>query len=70
MYASIWHRGKRSGSVSFTLKKSLVVCKRRFRTAPDYLLTFYAGCLGSRVVSVLDSGAEGLGSSRSRDAVG
>jgi len=26
--------------------------------------------LGSRVVSVLDSGAEGLGSNRSRDAVG
>ena len=25
--------------------------------------------LGSRVVSVLDSGAEGLGSNRSRDAV-
>ena len=25
---------------------------------------------GSRVVSVLDSGAEGLGSNRSRDAVG
>ena len=28
------------------------------------------GWLGSRVVSVLDSGAEGLGSTRSRDAVG
>ena len=26
--------------------------------------------LGSRVISVLDSGAEGLGSNRSRDAVG
>jgi len=28
------------------------------------------GWLGSRVVSVLDSGAEGLGSNRSRRAVG
>ena len=28
-----------------------------------------AGWLGSRVVSVLDSGAEGLGSNRSRDTV-
>jgi len=28
------------------------------------------GWLGSRVVSVLDSGAEGPGSNRSRDAVG
>ena len=28
------------------------------------------GCVGSRVVSVLDSGAESLGSNRSRDAVG
>jgi len=28
------------------------------------------GWLGIRVVSVLDSGAEGLGSNRSRDAVG
>jgi len=27
------------------------------------------GWLGSRVVSVLDSGAKGLGSNRSRDAV-
>ena len=33
-------------------------------------LPFYAhGWLGSRVVSVLDSGAEGLGSNRSHDAV-
>jgi len=30
----------------------------------------HAGWLGSRVVSVLDSGAEGPGSNRSRDAVG
>ena len=30
----------------------------------------HGGWLGSRVVSVLDSGAEGLGSNRSRDAVG
>jgi len=30
----------------------------------------YFGWLGSRVVSVLDSGAEGPGSNRSRDAVG
>ena len=28
------------------------------------------GCLGSRVVSVLDSGTEGPGSNRRRDAVG
>ena len=31
---------------------------------------FIGGRLGSRVVSVLDSGAEGLSSNRSRDAVG
>jgi len=30
----------------------------------------YRGWLDSRVVSVLDSGAEGAGSNRSRDAVG
>ena len=30
----------------------------------------HLGWLGSRVVSVLDSGAEGPGSNRSRDAVG
>ena len=46
-----------------------------------YMLMFYAsrvlqirfaiqGWLGSRVVSVLDTGAEALGSNRSRDAVG
>ena len=40
-----------------------------------FLMTFIAysiaeGWLGSRVVSVLDSGAEGPGSNRSRDAVG
>ena len=28
------------------------------------------GSIGSRVVSVMDSGAEGSGSNRSRDAVG
>ena len=28
------------------------------------------GCLGSQVVSMLDSGAEGLGLNRSRDVVG
>ena len=32
--------------------------------------TAAAGWLGSRVVSVLDSGAEGPGSNRSRDAIG
>jgi len=31
--------------------------------------TICAVSFGSRVVSVLDSGAEGLGSNRSRDAV-
>jgi len=31
---------------------------------------FIIGWLGSRVVSMLDSGAEGPGSNRSRDAVG
>jgi len=37
-----------------------------------YILAMVAnvGWLGSRVVSVLDSGTEGLGSNRSRDAVG
>jgi len=31
---------------------------------------YFTGWLGSWVVSVLDSGAEGPGSNRSRDAVG
>ena len=35
-----------------------------------YLTLPYLGLLGSRVISVLVSGAEGLGSNRSRDAVG
>ena len=35
-----------------------------------FTITFKNGWLGSQVVSVLDSGAEGLGSNRSRDAVG
>ena len=34
------------------------------------VFTHAGGWLGSRVVSVLDSGAEGPGSNRSRDAVG
>jgi len=34
------------------------------------LLSASEGWLGSRVVSVLDSGAESPGSNRSRDAVG
>ena len=34
------------------------------------IITSTRGWLGSRVVSVLDSGAEGPGSNRSRDAVG
>ena len=38
------------------------------KTLPLPLHTVY-GWLGSRVVSVLDSGAEGPGSNRSRDAV-
>jgi len=41
---------------------------------PDLVAVFKEptskGWLGSRVVSVLDSDAEGLGSNRSRDAVG
>jgi len=49
------------------------------RTADDGVCVVYDDCsslsaaigwLGSRVVSVLDSGAEGPGSNRSRDAVG
>ena len=35
-----------------------------------YTVHFTPGWLGSRVVSVLDSGSEGLGSNRSRDVVG
>jgi len=37
---------------------------------PLYTLLHWPGWLGSRVVSVLDSGAEGPSSNRSRDAVG
>jgi len=36
----------------------------------DLMLKYKLGWLGSQVVSVLDSGAEGPGSNRSRDAVG
>jgi len=39
-------------------------------TAPPVLHHQLHFLLGSRVVSVLDSGAEGVGSNRSRDAVG
>ena len=34
------------------------------------VLAYHLGWFGSRVVGVLDSGAEGPGSNRSRDAVG
>ena len=52
---------------------------RRFSTSTEFCHSHcnigvgyraIAGWLGSRVVSVLDSGAEGPGSNRSRDAVG
>ena len=42
----------------------------RRRRAVDFHAVQLLGWLGSRVVSVLDSGAEGPGSNRSRDAVG
>ena len=45
---------------------SLVVVEK----SPVHLRLPPLGWLGSRVVSVLDSGAEGPGSNRSRDAVG
>ena len=45
---------------------SLSIQSTRFFT----VFTVIVGWLGSRVVSVLDSGAEGPGSNRSRDAVG
>jgi len=38
--------------------------------AADVKLNSPSGWLGNRVVSVLDSGAEALGSNRSRNAVG
>ena len=44
--------------------------RRRRRRAVDFHAVQLLGWLGSRVVSVLDSGAEGPGSNRSRDAVG
>ena len=45
---------------------------RNFEKKMNEILVAYLslGWLGSRVVSVLDSGAEGPGSNRSRDAVG
>jgi len=43
---------------------------RRRRRAVDFHPVQLLGWLGSRVVSVLDSGAECPGSNRSRDAVG
>jgi len=54
---------------------SIVVRQKGRITAANPLLHlqslyFTVGWLGSRVVSVLDSGAEGPGSDRSRDAVG
>jgi len=42
----------------------------RRKTVMVKSLWSHSGWLGSRVVSVLDSGAEGPGSNRSRDAVG
>ena len=41
-----------------------------FKSDPLAKHIMTAGWLGSRMVSVLDSGAEGPGSNRSRDAVG
>ena len=38
--------------------------------SPYYQVVTLVRWLGSRVVSVMDSGAEGPGSNRSRDAVG
>jgi len=42
---------------------------RTHAPSKNYLRIRLLRSLGSRVVSVLDSGAEGLGSNRSRDAV-
>jgi len=57
--------------------QSIVLCRatttintRRNQLAIVQFRTLCIGWLGSRVVSVLDSGAEGPGSIRSRDAVG
>ena len=46
-------------------RTAVFLCCYRFPVSKDL-----DGWLSSRVVSVLDSGAEGPGSSRSRDAVG
>jgi len=51
----------------------MFVAAKRFQvghTTSFHQLPHQLGWLGSRVVSVLDSGAEGPGSNRSRDAVG
>jgi len=45
------------------------ICKFSGYSIPPLVYTV-EGWLGSRVVSVLDSGAEGPGTNRSRDAVG
>jgi len=54
---------RRSASRGFLRRLRLV--EWRFMFFPDFSQYTH-----SRVVSVLDSGAEGLGSNRSRDAVG
>ena len=47
------------GHIYDTIRDAILTCTQKL-----------TGWLGSRVVIVLDSGAEGLGSNRSRDAVG
>jgi len=52
------HWPRRSGQIAAEWSPAILSC------------IAYTGWLGSRVVSVLDSGSEGLGSNRSRDTVG
>jgi len=51
---------------SKAVKRSLLLAVR----FSFFIAAVVVGWLGSRVVSVLDSGAVGMGSNRSRDAVG
>jgi len=51
-------------------RKAMLTYVFNFHHGVSYQCPIVAEWLGSRVVSVLDSGAESLGSNRSRNAVG
>jgi len=72
-----WEGNRRSGDVALAmcheLRWFIYLRAHGLRKREDHFTftrVWWLGWLGSRVVSVLDSGAEGPGSNRSRDTVG